>query len=218
LSQELCGGTHCHATGDIGLFTILAESSVAAGIRRIEAVTGEKAYHYFKDQEANLRKMAESLKTNMADAPQKLDRFLSSSKEKDREISSLKVKTLSPGSGQEPELKKIDGLSVLIKMMGELNPKDLRMAMDNLKKPEIDLIILGSAVEDKVFFIVHVSPSKTQQLHAGEVVKELSLLVEGTGGGKPELAQGGGKHPEKLRDVLSESENIIKKLLKKPGG
>jgi alanyl-tRNA synthetase len=217
LSQELCGGTHCHATGDIGLFTILAESSVAAGIRRIEAVTGKKAYDFFKDQEANLRKMAESLKTNIADAPQKLDRLLSSSKEKDREISSLKAKTLSPSSGEEQEPKKISGLSVLIRQMGELNPKDLRVAMDTFRKPEIDLIILGSAVEEKVFFIVYVSPLKTQELHAGEVVKELSLLAEGTGGGKPELAQGGGKHPEKLKGILSQSENIIKKLLKTSG-
>lgn len=214
MSQELCGGTHCHATGDIGLFAIVSESSVAAGIRRIEAVTGEKAYANFKNQEATLRKMAESLKTNIADAPQKLDRLLSSAKEKEREISSLKAKSLTPISGQEPQLKNIFGYSVLIRQMQGLNPKDLRMALDTMRKPGIDVIILGSSLEDKVFFITHVSPLRSKQLHAGEIVKELSLLVEGTGGGKPELGQGGGKHPDKLSEVLSLSENIVKKLLK----
>ncbi|MFI5303691.1 MAG: alanine--tRNA ligase [Nitrospiria bacterium] len=214
LSQELCGGTHCHATGEIGLFAILSESSVAAGIRRIEAVTGERAYVYFKDQEASLRKMAESLKSNIADAPEKLDRLLSSSKEKDKEISSLKTKALSPGFAIQTEAKKIGELSVIVRQMDELSPKDLRIALDSLKKPGIDLIVLGSSLEDKVFFITYVSSSKTNQLHAGEIVKELSLLMDGTGGGKPELGQGGGKHPEKLSEVLSRTEFIIRKLLK----
>ncbi|MBI1823807.1 MAG: alanine--tRNA ligase, partial [Nitrospirae bacterium] len=216
-SQELCGGTHCRATGDIGLFKILAESSVASGVRRIEAITGKRAYRDFKAVETILKKMAEKLKTNMAEVSQKLDRFILSDKEREREISALKAKALLPASeAQKPELQNVDGLSVLIRQMDNMNPKELRLALDTMKRPNIDLIILGSAQDEKVSLIAHLSPAATKRLHAGEIIKNLSLLLEGTGGGKPELAQGGGKHPEKLNDVLSKSESIIHNLLKIP--
>ncbi|MBI1819016.1 MAG: alanine--tRNA ligase [Nitrospirae bacterium] len=214
-SQELCGGTHCRSTGEIGLFKIISESSVAAGVRRIEALTGEGAYDYVKSEESQLIQMAESLKTKPAEAPQKLDKLLSSLKEKEKEISTLKSKPAASKPGRETEIKKIAGASVLIRQMGSLEPKELRLALDGYKKePGADLILLGSSVEDKVFFIVSVSPSKTKQFHAGELVRELSLLVDGTGGGKPEMAQGGGKSPEKLADALLKAEQLIQKLSK----
>ncbi len=214
-SQELCGGTHCRSTGEIGLFKIISESSVAAGVRRIEALTGEGAYDYIKNEESQLIQMAESLKAKPAEAPQKLDKLLSSLKEKEKEISALKSKPAASKPDRETEIKKIAGASVLIRQMGSLEPKELRLALDGYKKEAgADLILLGSSVEDKVFFIVSVAPSKTKQFHAGEIVRELSLLVDGTGGGKPEMAQGGGKSPEKLADALLQAEQLIQKLSK----
>ena len=213
LSQELCGGTHCHATGDIGLFKIVSESGIAAGIRRIEAVTGEGAYDSIKNQESQVLQMAEDLKVKPAEAPQKLLKLLSSLKEKEKEITSLKSKLISFKNDREMEIKKINGVSVLIKQMGSMSPKDLRSAMDGYKNLSgIDVIVLGSSAEDKVYLTVSVSPSKTDRFHAGEIVRELSLVVEGTGGGgKPELAQGGGKNPEKLGEALLRAESIIQK-------
>jgi alanyl-tRNA synthetase len=213
-SRELCGGTHCHATGEIGLFAIVGESSVASGIRRIEAVTGQKAYEYFKTREAQLRTLAGSLKTTPADAPLKLERLLASIKEKERELSQWKTKSASRGDKSESGPLRIEGFSVLVREMANLDSRELRAAMDGLKSPGIDAIILGSSDGDKVFFAVHVKRDKTDSLHAGEIVKELSLLAEGTGGGKPELAQGGGKHPEKLGTILSQAGDIIKKVVK----
>ncbi|MBI1820245.1 MAG: alanine--tRNA ligase [Nitrospirae bacterium] len=212
LSQELCGGTHCRATGDIGVFKIVSESSIAAGIRRIEAVTGEGAYELIKTQESQFLQMAENLKVKPAEAPQKLLKLISSLKEKEKEITSLKSKSISPKNDRETEIKKVNGTSVLIKKMGAMSPKDLRSAMDEYKNlPGIDVIILGSSAEGKVYLTVSVSPSKTNRFHAGEIVRELSVVVEGTGGGKPEMAQGGGKNPEKLEEALLQAEKIIQK-------
>ncbi|MHB8482208.1 MAG: alanine--tRNA ligase, partial [Nitrospiria bacterium] len=212
LSQELCGGTHCHATGDIGLFKIVSESSIAAGIRRIEAVTGEGAYESVKNQESQILQMAEDLKVKPAEAPQKLIKLIHSLKEKEKEIVSLKSKLVSPKNERGAEIRKVNGVSVLIKQMGSMSPKELRSAMDGYKNlPNVDVVVLGSADENKVYLTVSVSPLKTGRFHAGEIVRELSLVVEGTGGGKAEMAQGGGKNPGKLEEALLQAESIIQK-------
>ncbi|HXN06456.1 MAG TPA: alanine--tRNA ligase-related protein, partial [Nitrospiria bacterium] len=213
LSQELCGGTHCRATGDIGSFKITSESSVAAGVRRIEALTGMGSYRHRRETESRLAQMAGSLKSREEDAPQKLQKLLDSIKEKEKEISLLKMKVTSGGSRDtKDEIKKIGDAAVLIKKMDGLNPKELREALDQFRnRPEIDIVVLGSSLEDKVFLTVGIRGEKTGQFHAGEIVKAISLIVEGTGGGKPDMAQGGGKNPARLEEALQMAETIIRR-------
>ena len=204
-SKELCGGTHSHHTGDIGLFKIIGESSVAAGIRRIEALTGTGALEYIQNQEKTLRDTAALLRTAPQDLAGRVQRLLAQHKELEKEIERVKAQALSQKFapiGQD--IREINGLKVLSQQVNVDNAKDLRVMLDNLKDQiKSGVIVLGAeAADGKAMLICGVTRDLTDKYHAGEIIKELSAMVGGKGGGRPDMAQGGGPHVNKIKEAL----------------
>ncbi len=213
-SAELCGGTHIKSTGEIGLFKIVNESSIAAGIRRIEAVSGRGAYQYIRQIEHEVTRTAEFLKSDLA-ISHKVEQLLTSLHRQEREIKRLKEKlAVNITSDIVKYCQKIEGISVLTHHIKEvvLDPAGLRTMADLLKdRIGSGIIVLGAAQDGKVNLVALVTDDLTSRFHAGKIIKEISALVGGSGGGRPNMAQAGGRKPEKLDEALLEVHNIIKK-------
>lgn len=211
VSMELCGGTHTRMTGDVGFFKIVSESSVAANVRRIEAVTGKAAVEYCQSLDTNIKEVAGALKTGPAQVKEKINQLLKELRQKDTEIEGIKSKLLSKESGDILSgLQDIDGIKVLTKELDSLSPKELRDYVDKIReKLESGIIVLGSKNEDKVMLICAVTKDLTKQYNAGKIIKEMSEIVGGKGGGRPDMAQGGGNNPQKLGQALESIREII---------
>jgi alanyl-tRNA synthetase len=210
-SAELCGGTHSDASGDIGLFTILSESSVASGIRRIEAFTGKAAFEYLRSKKDDLKKMAEMMK---ADQPvERLEKVLADVRDKDREIEGLKGKLSSHSSASLIEqVRDINGVKVLSVRVDNLEQKDLRVLADNLRdRIGSGVIVIASVVEDSAAIIAMVTKDLVKQVSAGDILKQVAALCNGRGGGKPDMAQGGTKELDKLDAAMEAVYKIVKK-------
>jgi alanyl-tRNA synthetase len=204
-SRELCGGTHSHHTGDIGPFKIVAESSVAAGIRRIEALTGTGALEYIQNQEKTLKETAVLLRAAPQDLAGRVEKLLAQQKELEKEIERVKSQAMSRQfvpTGQD--IREINGLKVLSQQVDVDSAKDLRVMLDNLKNQiKSGVIVLGAeAADGKAMLICGVTKDLTDKYHAGEIIKELSAKVGGKGGGRPDMAQGGGPHSKKIKEAL----------------
>jgi alanyl-tRNA synthetase len=213
-SKELCGGTHSHHTGDIGPFKITGESSVAAGIRRIEALTGTAALEYFQNQERTLKETAALLKTPPHDLAERIQKLLEQQKELEKEVDRVKAQAMSRQVGPSgQDIREVDGVKVLSQQVNADSPKDLRVMLDNLKDQiKSGVILLGAeAADGKVMLICGVTKDLTDKYHAGEIIKELSAKVGGTGGGRPDMAQGGGPDSDRIQEVL---ESVFKMLEK----
>jgi alanyl-tRNA synthetase len=210
-SLELCGGTHTGRTGDIGFFKIASESGVAAGVRRIEALTGEGAYRSIKDEERELEEVASLLKSTPGELASKLERVLQNQKELERQLSSLQGKL----SHQElldllPLAKEIKGVKVLSAKVDGKDPKQMRDFIDQLKtKIGSGIILLGSHHQDKVSLILGVTTDLTGRFKANELIKKIASRVGGTGGGRPDFAQAGGANPDKLDEALRVIDDLI---------
>ncbi|MBA4372874.1 MAG: alanine--tRNA ligase [Thermodesulfovibrio sp.] len=202
-SSELCGGTHVHATGDIGLFKILSEGSVASGIRRIEAVTGKAAFHYFREEEGELRRIAEILKTSEKPA-EKLQKVLSDMKSLEKELESYKGKSASEHSGKVLEKTRvINGIKVISCRVDGLDGKDLRTMADNVREGlGSGVLLLASVKEDQASMVAMVTKDLTAKYSAGNLLKKIAAEAGGKGGGKPDLAQGGTKELGRLDSAL----------------
>ena len=210
-SSELCGGTHCRMTGEIGLFTIISEGSVASGIRRIEAFTGKAAYEYLREKRDDLRRIGDVLKT---DQPvERLEKVMADLKEKDREIETLKGKLSSHSSSSLLDLaKEVDGVRVLSCRVDNLEQKDLRVLADNVRdRLGSGIIVLASAKDNQASIVAMVTKDLTRQYSAGEILKNIAALAGGRGGGKPDMAQGGTKELDKLDDALESVYSLVKK-------
>ncbi len=210
-SSELCGGTHCRMTGEIGLFTIISEGSVASGIRRIEAFTGKAAYEYLREKRDDLRRIGDILKT---DQPvERLEKVMADLKEKDREIETLKGKLSSHSSSSLLDLaKEVDGVRVLSCRVDNLEQKDLRVLADNVRdRLGSGIIVLASAKDDQASIVAMVTKDLTRQYSAGEILKNIAALAGGRGGGKPDMAQGGTKELDKLDGALESVYSLVKK-------
>jgi alanyl-tRNA synthetase len=213
-SKELCGGTHSHHTGEIGPFKITSESSVAAGIRRIEALTGTGALEYFQDQERTLKETAALLKTPPHDLAERIQKLLEQQKELEKEVDRVKAQAMSRQFGPSgQDIREVDGDKVLSQQVNAESPKDLRVMLDNLRDQiKSGVIVLGAEAEDgKAMLICGVTDDLTDRFHAGEIIKQLSAKVGGKGGGRPDMAQGGGPDGDKLRGAL---EDVFKQLAK----
>jgi alanyl-tRNA synthetase len=210
VSMELCGGTHAHRTGDIGFFKILGEAAVGANVRRIEALTGEAALEHIQSREDELRNMALLLKTSPDQLEERVERLLKDLKQKEREIESLKGKLLSTRSGDLlAGLREVKGVRVLAREVQVQSPKELREIADRIKeKLPSGLIVLGARKEDKVMLLCMVTEDLVHRFKAGEVVGRLSEMVGGKGGGRPDMAQGGGNKPGELGRALEEAVRI----------
>ena len=210
-SMELCGGTHTGRTGDIGFFKIVSEAGVAAGVRRIEALTGEEAYRFVKDEEREIEEIASLLKSTSGELVSKLERVLQNQKELERQLSSLQGKL----SHQElldllPLAKEIKGVRVLSAKVDGKDPKQMRDFVDQLKaKIGSGIILLGSHHQDKVALILGVTPDLMGRFKANELIKKIASRIGGTGGGRPDFAQAGGANPEKLDEALRVIDDLI---------
>jgi alanyl-tRNA synthetase len=211
-SKELCGGTHTTRTGNIGLFKILSESSVAAGIRRIEAVTGQVALEAVQATVRNLQTSAQLLKEKPEALGQRIERLLSEMKGLEREIEQLKGR-LSAASAADAgaDVQTIDGINVLVKRVEADSPAALRELLDRFKdRIRSGVVVLGSVSDAKVLLIAGVTPDLTKRFHAGQLIKKVSALVGGSGGGRPDMAQAGGTQPEKLDEALARASEMIR--------
>jgi alanyl-tRNA synthetase len=204
-SKELCGGTHVQRAGDIGLFKIVAEGAVAAGIRRVEAVTGHNALAYLQTLEGRLGHIASSLKVAPADAAQRVESLLDQIKQLDKELAQAKGKLASSQSdalvGQAVD---VAGIRVLAATLEGADSKSLREALDKLRdKLKTAAIVLAAVDGDKVSLGAAVTADLTAKLKAGELVNFVAQQVGGKGGGKADMAMAGGTQPAGLPAALA---------------
>jgi alanyl-tRNA synthetase len=203
-STELCGGTHVSRTGDIGLFKIVSEGGVSAGVRRIEAVTGQGALDYVTDEERRLNDAARLLGGNASDVNEKLRALLDRQKKLERELEQMKAKA---ASGATSDLAggavDVNGTRVLAVRLEGFDAKALRDAMDRLKQQLGDaVIVLAGASEGKAALVAGVSGSAAGKVKAGELLAHVASRINGKGGGRPDLAQGGGDDGPALQAAL----------------
>jgi len=204
-SRELCGGTHVQRTGDIGLFKVVAETGVAAGVRRIEAVTGLQALGYLQTIESTLSQMAGQLKAPVAEARQRLVQLFDQVKNLEKELNALKGK-LASAQGDELLTQAVDlgGVHLLAVQLKGADAKVLRETLDKLKdKLQSAVVVLASAEGDKVQIAAGVTRNLTDKVKAGELVNFVALQVGGKGGGKPDMAMAGGNQPAALPKALA---------------
>jgi alanyl-tRNA synthetase len=213
VSKELCGGTHMRASGEIGSFKIISEAGVAAGVRRVEAVAGRRAYRAFKREEQGLRDIALLLKATDFDVVPRVEKLVTQVRSLEKEVDKFKHKFQSSQADDViSEAKEINGVKVLVKRIDNMGQKDLRDFGDKLRdKLGSGILALGSAKDGKVILIVMVTNDLARRFHAGEIIKEMAPILGGTGGGKPDLAQSGGKDPGKLDAALDALYGIIRK-------
>jgi alanyl-tRNA synthetase len=214
-SIELCGGTHVKRTGDIGLFKIVAESGVAAGVRRVEAVTGEGALALIQAQEQQLQQVADAVKTQPQEAASRIVQILDNVKALEKELAALKSK-LASSQGDEllAQAQDIKGVKVLAAKLDGADAAVLRETMDKLKDKLKSAVILLAAVSDgKVSLIAGVTADATAKVKAGELVNFVAQQVGGKGGGRPDMAQAGGTQPEHLATALASVPAWVKSKL-----
>ncbi|MDH4161193.1 MAG: alanine--tRNA ligase [Nitrospirota bacterium] len=215
VSKELCGGTHAKASGDIGLFKILSEGGVAAGVRRIEILAGRRAYQAVRKEEQNLREIAQMLKVSDPDVVGRVERLTAQLRDAEKELDKLKHKMQASQAGDViSEAREVKGVRVLAKRADNMDQKDLRDFGDKLRdKMGSGILALGIAKDDKVSLIVMVSKDLTPKFHAGNLIKEMAVVLGGTGGGKPDMAQAGGKDPGKLDAALETLYKAVEKTV-----
>ncbi|MDM8515333.1 alanine--tRNA ligase [Desulfobacterales bacterium HSG16] len=213
-SQELCGGTHTTKTGNIGLFKIVSEASVASGVRRIEAVTGAGAIAAVQKNSELIRKSANILKTKPENLDERIEKLLSSNKNLEKQLDQLKAKvaSISAGTGTD-ETKTIQGVKVFAKKVETDNPAALRDLADKIKdKLGSGVIVLGSAAGEKVLLVAIVTKDLTKRFHAGNIIKQVAGTVGGSGGGRPDMAQAGGTKIDKLDDAITKAYEVIEEM------
>ena len=210
-SKELCGGTHVRATGEIGLVKITAETSIAAGVRRIEAVTGPEAINIFQSREMQLAELATLLKVPAENLGAKIEKLLSAQKELEKEVSRLTAKlTLGDIDGIINNAKMVGDIRVVVSRVVLDSPKTLREMGDKIRdKLGSGIVVLGGEYQGKAALLAMVTKDLTGTYKAGNIIKEVSALVGGSGGGRPDMAQAGGPNPDKLNDALGAVFDIV---------
>lgn len=217
VSLELCGGTHVSNTAEIGLFKITAEASIGAGVRRVEAVTGNAAFDFLNTKSRQLDRIARYIGSSVQDVPARIERMVAELKETQRENEHLRdrlrvyeVKSLLDQVGKH------DGINLLATSVRARDVAELRGMVDLLRdRLEPSVIVLGAVMDGKVSLVASVSPELVRRgLHAGAIVKEAAAVAGGGGGGRPEMAQAGGRDPEKLKDALRKAREVVLRQLR----
>jgi alanyl-tRNA synthetase len=211
VSSELCGGAHVRAAGDIGFFKIVTESGIAAGVRRIEALTADGALGYVRRLEDNERKIATMVKAEGGDNVDKVSRMLERQRELQKEIEALQDRLNAAQSADlMAGVKEVGGVKVLAARVRMDDPKGLRELSDTLKERiGSGVIVLGCEKEGKASILVAVTKDLSSRFKAGEIIKALAPTIGGSGGGRPELAQAGGGRPEKLDEALEAAYGLV---------
>ncbi len=216
-SKELCGGTHVRATGDIGLFKITSDESIASGVRRIRAITGVDAFERFREAEAIIEKVTSGLRTARVDLPIQVERLQEELKKARREADDLRMKIATGAAGSSSngdESRDVAGVRVIAREASGLDAAGMRQLSDTLlARIKSGVVVVGRTGDGKASLIVRTSPDISKRVPAGQVIKELAPIVGGRGGGKPDMAEGGGNQPEKLAEALEASYTIVERLL-----
>jgi alanyl-tRNA synthetase len=222
-SLELCGGTHVRATGDIGAFVITEEGGVAAGVRRIEALTGTGAVPWIQKQRQALNGVLSALNAPQAQAAEAVQRLQSDVKRLNREVEQLKVKAALGGVGSgkasapgtlSDDTQQVQDVKLIARRVDGLEKNALRGLSDSLRdKLGSGVIVLASEQEGKVALVVSVTKDLTARVQAGRLVKELAPIVGGGGGGRPDFAEAGGRDASKIGDMLARAPETLKTLL-----
>lgn len=218
LSIELCGGTHLKNTAEIGIFKILSEGSVASGVRRIEALTGEKAYDFINTEEKQLKDIANILKVNPKDITNKLEQVNKQVKETEKELQELKTKLLKyQVTDLLSNVVKIDDISLLVTEVNSTDMNGLRSMADFFKdKLGSGVIVLGTENNGKLNFVATATKDLVKKgIHAGNIIREVAKTAGGGGGGRPDMAQAGGSDVSKLKDALDLVPGLVEQQLKK---
>ena len=217
ISKELCGGTHVGSTGEIGQFKIIAESSVGSGLRRIEAVTGLEALNYVNQQENLLEQAAQLLKTRPEELVSRIELSLNHVRELEKEIAALQAQ-LSKGIVQDllQQVHEVNGVQYVAAKVNVPDMDELRSIADRIRDGLCaGVVVLGAVVGDKVNFVAMAAKDAVSRgVHAGNIIKEVSAVAGGGGGGRPEMAQAGGKNPEQLENALAIVTTILQKQVK----
>src|SRR5256714_233126 len=221
-SKELCGGTHVRATGDIGLFKIVSDESIASGTRRIRAVTGRDAFLRFQETEALVDQISSELRATRAGIPAAVVRLQEELKKSRREADELRLKlALGAGAaarGGDETREVAGGVLVLAREASDLDAQALRQLSDTLlAQIKSGVVVLGRRADGKASLIVRTSPDLARRVPAGRVIKELAPIIGGRGGGKPDMAEGGGPEAQKLSEALEASYQVVERLLTEQG-
>ncbi|MCX8160504.1 MAG: alanine--tRNA ligase [Candidatus Saccharicenans sp.] len=214
-SKELCGGIHVRQSGEIGFFKIISESSVAAGLRRIEAVTGEEAFNYVESLEKQLRQLEGLLKVSRKELLTRTEKMLETLEAREEEVRKLKQKLVQQ-AGQSPEMavREIKGIKLVTQKFEGIDIEALRQYADSLKqKIGSGVIVLTSAVDGRVFLVVAVTADLTPRVQANRLIKDIAGIIGGGGGGRPDFAQAGGTKPENIDQALEKSLDLLEKVL-----
>ena len=217
-SKELCGGTHVRATGDIGVFKITSDESIASGVRRIRAVTGVDAYERFREDEQIIHQVTSDLRTSRAELPAMIGKLQDELKKARREADELKLKIATGAIGSAAsngdDAREIAGVRVLAREASGLDAAGMRQLSDTLlARIKSGVVVIGRSNDGKASLIVRTSDDLTKKVPAGQVIKELAPIIGGKGGGKADMAEGGGNQPEKLAEALEASYGVIERLL-----
>ena len=221
-SMELCGGTHVRATGDIGAFVITEESGVAAGVRRIEALTGTGAVEWLQRQRDALGRVLGALGTTAAQAPEIAQRLQTDVKRLSREVEQLKMKVALGGGSQDASggdaAQSIEGVKLVTRRVAGLEKNALRGMSDTLRDRLVSgVVVIASENDGRVNLIVSVSKDLTARVKAGALVKELAPIVGGSGGGRPDFAEAGGKDPSKIDALLAAAPEVLRRQIAAAG-
>jgi alanyl-tRNA synthetase len=213
-STELCGGTHVRATGDIGAFVITEESGVAAGVRRVEAVTGLGATTFLRERLDALAEAARALNAQPKELVESIAAHLHAEARLRKDLQQLRTK-LALGGGADEERVQIDGATLVMRQVPHADKGSLRSLADSLKsKLSSGVVFLAGATADgRVAIVVSVTPDLASRAPAGQLVKLLAPIVGGGGGGRADFAEAGGKEPEKIPQMLAESRTLVARLL-----
>jgi alanyl-tRNA synthetase len=211
VSMELCGGTHVRAAGDIGYFKVVSEAGIAAGVRRIEALTGTGAMDFICRMEDEQRAVASLLKSEGGNPLERLERLMARQREMQREIEMLQGRLNAAASGDLlSQMTEVNGIRLLAIQVQVEDIKALRDLSDALRdRMGEGVIVLGAAIGGKANLLVAVSKELSAKVKAGDIIKTLGPIVGGSGGGKPELAQAGGSLPEKIGEALAHAARLI---------
>jgi alanyl-tRNA synthetase len=214
-SKELCGGVHVASTGRLGLFKIVSETSIAAGMRRIEALTGEEALAHAEESETLLEDLQKLLGAARVDLVTQVEKLRNALREKDKENKALRQKFARQSMDEgEDDVKKVKGTLLLVRRVEGLSANEIRELADSLKqKLGSGIIVLGQADGPKAVLIVSVTRDLTGRVPANKFVKAIASLIGGTGGGRPDFAQAGGSKPENLDQALADSPLLLEKML-----
>jgi len=214
-SMELCGGTHLRSTGEIGLLKVTQISGIAAGVRRVEALTGEAAFAHVRREEATLNQLRELLKAQPFEEPVRVQHLIEQVRELERELDTLKGR-LANARTQDvlAGVTEVSDVKVLTLREDNMTARDLRALADMAKERlGSGVVVAATIVDDKVALVTGVTPDLSGRVHAGMLAKAVAALVDGSGGGRADMAQAGGRSPEKLAAALGQVPALVEAQL-----